>query len=264
LRAIHPWSVLAGAVCTVLAACQPEETGETAGPALLEMQADQVIIGMDYTITSDGLRRGRLLADTAYYFDGEAEIQLRKVFATFYDTDGAEVSRLESKAGVFYTETEDMEATGRVVVIDLRENQRLTTESLFYSARADLISTDADFVLQQGSTTFRGTGFSSDPGMNRTQMNQPSGVSQGMRQPVAGAPAAVPETRDTGTVLPDSMVEGTAAPADSTGTPPETSEPTVVPAVIDTSSVPADTGRAEQDTLRSSGRMHVAPRPPLD
>jgi len=225
------------------------------------MQADQVIIGMDYTITSDGLRRGRLLADTAYYFDGQAEIQLRKVFATFYDADGGELSRLESKAGIFYTETEDMQATGHVVVIDLREDQRLTTESLIYSAKADMISTDSDFVLQQGNTTFRGTGFSSDPSLNRTRMNQPSGVSQGMRQPVAGAPVAAPVSTDTGTMLRDSLVAGAAVPpGDSTAALPEPGEP-VVP---DTSSVPADTGQTVLDTLRSAGRTEAAPRPPLD
>jgi len=245
--------LVGAALCLTLGACQPDEAGETAGSDLLDMQADQVIIGMDYTITSDGLRRGRLLADTAFYFDGQAEIQLRQVNATFYDADGGEVSRLESESGVFYTETEDMQATGHVVVIDLREDQRLETESLLYSAQADIISTDADFVLQQGNTTFEGTGFSSDPSMNRTRMNQPSGVSQGMRQPVAGTPATVSAGADTSTVPPDSLPENAGLPADSTGASP------------DPGSVPADSGQTVQDTLKAPGD-HTAsvPRPAPD
>ena len=253
--------LVGAALCLMLGACQPDDAGETAGPDLVDMQADQVIIGMDYTITSDGLRRGRLLADTAFYYDGEAQIQLRKVNATFYDADGGEVSRLESESGVFYTETEDMQATGHVVVIDLQEDQRLETESLFFSAQADIISTDDDFVLRQGNTTFEGKGFSSDPSMNRTRMNQPSGVSQGIRQPIAGAPVTVPAGGDTSTVSPDSLPESAVIPGDSTvaaadpgvGVPP------------DTSSVPADTGQTVQDTLpASANRTGGVPRPAPD
>ena len=240
-------------VALLFSACRPDEGGETAGPALLEMQADQVIVGMDYTITRDGLRRGRLLADTAYFFDGQSEIQLRGVNATFFDADGREISTLTSRQGVFHTETEDMEATGQVIVHDLRDNQRLETEPLNYAAAEELISTDAEFVLYQGSTTFRGTGFTSDPGMDQTIMNQPSGVSAGVRQPLASRPEPAQAGSDTADTALDSLVEDAGAPADSASVPADSGGVAAPDSLV----TPQDTTSTAQVTIRLSPQTTI-------
>lgn len=168
--------LLATLVVVAGAACRNEEPAPTAGPDLLAMNADQVVIGMQHLQTRDGLRRAFLEADTAWFLRDSSLVRLRPVEVTFFDGAGGEVSDLTARDGVYDMRTGDMEAAGAVVVRSRREFQRLETERLRYDAGADLLRTDTAFVLYRESSTLRGEALVSDPGLDSTRVTRPSAV----------------------------------------------------------------------------------------
>ncbi len=158
------------------AGCREEEPPATAGPDLIAMEADQVVIGMEHALVRDGLRRAMLRADTAWFLEDSTLVRLRPVEATFFDEAGREVSDLTAREGVYDMRTGDMEATRRVVVRSRTEFQRLETERLRYDAEADLLRTDTAFVLYREGSTITGRALVSDPGLDSTQVRRPSAV----------------------------------------------------------------------------------------
>ena len=91
-------------------------------------------IDVRHILTSDGVLRAQLLADTAFFLNEESLIRFRGVRVHFFGDVGEEVSVLTAEEGVVNLQTEDMEAKGRVVVVDREQSERLETETLEYLA----------------------------------------------------------------------------------------------------------------------------------
>lgn len=171
------------AVCTaslawagVAVACAPDDSAAVAGAELLELGAEQVAVGVRHILTADGVLRAQLLADTAFFFDEESLVRFRRVRVHFFDDVGEEMSVLTADEGVVDLQSEDMEAAGRVVVVDREQSERLETETLQYSAAADELRSEEEFVFYRGSNTIRGQGFVSDPGLDTVRVTRPSAV----------------------------------------------------------------------------------------
>jgi LPS export ABC transporter protein LptC len=137
--------------------------------------ADQVLEGFSHYVTSDGVRRTRVEADTAYFFEGSQLASLRRVRVTFYDPKGAEASRLTSRRGSYHWQDGSMDADGDVVVTG-QDGRRLESEDLKFDNKANRISTDKPFRFRRGDEFIQGTGFSSDPDFKNVVTNQPRGV----------------------------------------------------------------------------------------
>ncbi len=166
-------------VLMAAAACGGEEPVETVGPEILGLGADQVLVDMEHFMTREGLRRAHLVADTAYFLRDDTRVRIVPVELTFYDTEGLVASELTAREGLYDLETNDMEAMGDVVVVDLREDQRLLTEELEYVAVEDRLRSDRDFVLYRGDTVLRGTGFVADPALDTVRVLRPAGRAEG-------------------------------------------------------------------------------------
>ncbi len=166
-------SLLAGGI----AACGGDDAAAVAGTELLELGAEQVAIDVRHILTSDGVLRAQLLADTAFFLNEESLIRFRGVRVHFFGDVGEEVSVLTAEEGVVNLQTEDMEAKGRVVVVDREQSERLETETLEYLAATNQLSSDVDFTFYRGSNTIRGQGFVSDPGLDTVHVTRPSAVS---------------------------------------------------------------------------------------
>lgn len=160
----------------VAAACAPDDSAAVAGAELLELGAEQVAVGVRHILTADGVLRAQLLADTAFFFDEESLVRFRRVRVHFFDDVGQEMSVLTADEGVVDLQSEDMEAAGRVVVVDREQSERLETETLEYSAAADELRSEEEFVFYRGSNTIRGQGFVSDPGLDTVRVTRPSAV----------------------------------------------------------------------------------------
>ena len=162
----------------VLPACGGEEQVEVAGPELLELGASQVMVDVETFVTREGVKKAFLVADTAYFLEGESGVNLRGVEVEFFGEQGATASRLTSRRGWYQMQTGDMRATGQVVVVDTATDRRLETERLMYRARDDELRGDTAFVFYRGNETIRGESFVTDPSLSDIRTTGPSGVSR--------------------------------------------------------------------------------------
>lgn len=182
------WAVLL--LAALLAACGGEERrGELRGPPFDSLQADQVMVGVEHYMTREGVRRAHLRADTVY-LQGEGSVaNLRHYTVDFFDPRGGLRSVLEAEDGEYDMQSGDMRASEDVEVVDVDQEQRLTTEELRYDATTGKLSSDAPFTLIQGRDTMRGTGFVTDPGLDTLTTEQPRAV---YPADTAGVPAGAP------------------------------------------------------------------------
>lgn len=153
---------LAAAAFLGVAACDgaTEPAGQADAP---ELPADMVVDPVEYIITVAGLREAVLVADSGYFHEDSAAVDLVDVdLEVFEPSTGRQKARVLSETGVLNMRTQAMIARGNVRVT-LADGAVITTEELFYRPEQDRIWSEvATTIVQPGGTTVRGTGFTSD------------------------------------------------------------------------------------------------------
>jgi LPS export ABC transporter protein LptC len=167
LRVLSVVAVLAAA--SAAGACNEKKAPPVVRKSPLADSADQVMFGAHFNLTDKGLERAELLSDTAFFFDDNTRIELRKVETTFYTMSGARDAYLTSERGTYNNRTGLMVARGDVVVTT-EEGRRLTTPELRYDQASNEISSDSSFVLTEPGRRLEGVGFRSDPNMQNVQI----------------------------------------------------------------------------------------------
>ncbi|HEY7684059.1 MAG TPA: LPS export ABC transporter periplasmic protein LptC [Gemmatimonadales bacterium] len=136
--------------------------------------ADQVLEGMEHLITTDGVRRTRVIADTAYIYEATQLARLKAVKVTFYDVSGNETSTVTSDSGLYHMRDGSMSAWGNVLAVT-PDNRRLRSAELKYDAKGHQISSDQPFVYDRADQHLEGNGFTSDPDFRNVVTRQPRG-----------------------------------------------------------------------------------------
>jgi LPS export ABC transporter protein LptC len=158
----------------VTSAC--EETGARPTTTIQAPDsADQVLEGFSHYVTNEGIRRSRVEADTAYFYEGTQITNLADLKVTFYDLKGAESSTLTARRGVYRWQDGSMEANDNVVVV-APDGRRLATERLRYDNASNQISTDRHFTFDRGEEHLEGNSFRSDPDFRNVVTDRPRGV----------------------------------------------------------------------------------------
>jgi LPS export ABC transporter protein LptC len=137
--------------------------------------ADQVLEGFSHYVTKDGVRRSRVEADTAFFYENTQVTQLKKIRVVFFDTQGEESSTLTAKSGTYRWQDGSMEAAGTVVVVS-PDGRRLATETLKYDNAANTISTNVHFTFDRGTEHLEGNSFRSDPDFKNVVTDRPRGT----------------------------------------------------------------------------------------
>lgn len=137
--------------------------------------ADQILEGFSHFVTNEGVRRSRVEADTAYFYENTQVTQLRKVKVVFFDLKGEESSTLTARAGTYRWQDGAMEANGNVVVVT-PDGRRLATETLRYDNGTNTISTDKPFTFDAPNQHVNGNSFRSDPDFKNVVTDRPRGV----------------------------------------------------------------------------------------
>ena len=171
MSAIRFMRVALAGICimAVVTACDDRTAPPVVSRSALADSADQVMFGARFNLTDKGLSRAELLSDTAYFFEDNTRIELRKVEVTFYTLTGARDAYLTSRRGTYNSRFGSMLATGNVVVIT-EEGRRLATPLLKYDQQQNEISSDSAFVLTEPGRRLEGVGFRSDPNMQNVQI----------------------------------------------------------------------------------------------
>lgn len=158
----------------MVAAC--EETGAKPTTTLQAADsADQVLEGFSHYVTRDGIRRSRVEADTAFFYEPTQVTQLKRIRVVFYDVKGEESSTLTARAGTYRWQDGSMEANGSVVVV-APDGRRLQCETLKYDNATNTISTATHFTFDRGGEHLEGNSFRSDPDFRNVVTDRPRGV----------------------------------------------------------------------------------------
>jgi LPS export ABC transporter protein LptC len=138
--------------------------------------ADQVLEGFSHYVTNEGIRRSRVEADTAFFYEPTQITELHRIKVVFFDLKGAEGSTLTAERGTYRWQDGSMEANGNVVVVS-PDGRRLTTETLRYDNATNTIMTDKPFSFDRGAEHLEGNSFRSDPDFRNVVTDRPRGVS---------------------------------------------------------------------------------------
>ncbi len=134
--------------------------------------ADQVLFGMGHTVTVEGVRRARVEADTAYFYQNSQVAELVGVTVEFFSDEGAVTSTVTSLEGTYLWRTGNMEARGDVVAVT-PDDRRLTTSILRYDQAADRLSGPEQFVFDAPEQHLEGDGFTADPDFRNVFTDRP-------------------------------------------------------------------------------------------
>lgn len=162
------WSLLLATV-----AC-----GETDPPPTIASAsdtADQILFGLNTFITVDGVKRVRVEADRAYFYESSQTSELFEVTVTFFSPQGIQTSKLTSDEGTYFWRTSNMEARGDVEA-NTPDGRRLTTSILRYDSSRDEIEGPAFFRFTAPDRTLEGDGFTSDPDFRNVVTSRPRGT----------------------------------------------------------------------------------------
>jgi len=138
--------------------------------------ADQVLVNMTHELTVDGIRRARVRADTAYFFQQTQTAELRSVHVTFFGNGGTETSEMTAREGTYHWITGDMEGRGNVVVVGKSDGRTLRSEVMRYKALKNEVSSDQAFVFDAPGRHVEGEGFVSDPNFTDVTAQHPHGT----------------------------------------------------------------------------------------
>ncbi|MGH7544802.1 MAG: LPS export ABC transporter periplasmic protein LptC [Gemmatimonadota bacterium] len=169
-RGAGSWAV-AWLLAASWAACSPQESGPLAEAALLRLQCDQVMTELEHFLSADGVRRATVVADTACFLENQSTVHLKNVEVTFYDAAGGPSSTLTSDSATYEWLSGDMRAFGDVVVVDAETGRRLETPVMHYVRASEEIWSDRPSTMTEpDGTVVQGTGFRSNSGMDRVEM----------------------------------------------------------------------------------------------
>lgn len=153
---------------TVLAAsaCSRKTPPPVAATATDADTAEQVLYGVQTVLSQQGVRRGTLVADTAFVFNDQTRFLFHHPRATFTKEDGAPNGTMVADRGLYDTRSQVLEGWGHVVITTV-DGKRLASPHLRFDQIANIVSSDTTFSLTDGNRRQDGTGFESDPQLNR-------------------------------------------------------------------------------------------------
>lgn len=169
--------VLSGAAAAAGACNDIQSPPVAAGPTVAD-SADQVMYRVRFGLIRDGIRRGELVADTAFVFDQNARMELRGVRADFYTEAGSLQGTLISREGTYDSRRGLLEARGDADVTTT-DGRKLTSPELRYDITQNRVLSDSAFVLTEPGRNVRGVGFTSDPELRNVTIRKTTGGAGG-------------------------------------------------------------------------------------
>ena len=176
--------VLAAALL-VIAACKDKNTPTlaTKRATALGDSADQVMFGVTHELTTAGVRRGELRADTAFFYDDMNRLDLRKVNTVFFDKNGVKNATMTAQRGTYDVRTQKLDGRGDVV-LTTEDGRKLTSPHLTYDRQINQVMSDTSFTFTSPGRNTSGIGFKSDPQLRNVQVL--SGARGGTVLPAGG------------------------------------------------------------------------------
>jgi len=153
-------------VALIAAACtEAKQPPVVSGPTIAD-SAEQVLIQVRSVLTTKGVQRGVLTADTAYVLDDATRLDLRRAHVTFTTEAGAPQGTMEADRGALNQRTQILEGWGNVVV-KLVDGRTLTSPHIIYNQLSHQLASDTNYTASRGADSQRGIGFTSNETFTR-------------------------------------------------------------------------------------------------
>ena len=172
MKLLAPLTLLAGLVACSDIGVRPTATAESAD------SADQVMVKMSTQLTEHGVLRSFVEADTAYVYQNQQLMDLRRFKVRMLDAQGNLQSTLTAERGLYSSFTSKLDARGNVLVESV-DGRRLRTPHLIYDKAANLIESDTVFTYDAPDVKGSGTSFRSDIEFRNLSITQPRGTQKG-------------------------------------------------------------------------------------
>ena len=153
--------VLMAATLSLAAACKDSNQPPVVSGATAADSADQMFLGMKTIMTTKGVQRADLTADTAFVLEDQTRFDLRNPHVIFTTETGAPQGTMDAKKGMYSTRTQILEGWGDVVV-KLVDGRTLKSPHIIYNQFTHLITSDTSYTITRGSDTQSGIGFTAD------------------------------------------------------------------------------------------------------
>ncbi|WP_323755458.1 LPS export ABC transporter periplasmic protein LptC [Roseivirga sp.] len=142
------------------------EMEEYKGP-ILESENVEIIM-TEGSIRKLGIKGNKQLT----FSNGDLEFP-ETIRIDFFDGEGDTTSVLTALEGFYDAKTKLYRATGDVVVINLKENQTLKTEELFWNPNTERIYTDQFFIVTTETDLIQGTGMDAPQDFSEFKVTNP-------------------------------------------------------------------------------------------
>jgi LPS export ABC transporter protein LptC len=116
---------------------------------------------MQFFLTTNGIQRGDLTADTAYILEDQTRFDLRHTHVVFTTETGAPQGTMTGDRGIYSTRTQTLDGRGNVIV-KLVDGRTLTSPHVVYNQGTHLISSDTSYTISDSRGSQTGIGFTSD------------------------------------------------------------------------------------------------------
>lgn len=154
-------AIVSSIAIVAIAACHDApQTPVAANPGIADT-ADQVFFGAKFLLTTAGIQRGDLTADTAYLLEDQTRFDLRRTHVVFTTETGAPQGTMTGDRGIYSTRTQLLDGRGNVIV-KLEDGRTLTSPHVMYNQMTHLISSDTSYTISDSRGSQTGVGFTSD------------------------------------------------------------------------------------------------------
>jgi LPS export ABC transporter protein LptC len=134
----------------------PVVSGSTAADS-----ADQMFLGMKTILTSKGVQRADLTADTAFVLEDQTRFDLRNPHVVFTTETGAPQGTMSGNRGVYSTRQQILEGWGDVVV-KMVDGRTLKSPHVVYNQANHTVTSDTNYTITRGRDVQSGIGFTAD------------------------------------------------------------------------------------------------------
>jgi len=162
-------------VAGVTAGCPEAERPPTS--SVLPDSVDQAAFGFVRFITSEGVERAQLEADSAYHYPSRDSWELYNLKVIFRTAQGEVRSTLTSRSGTYNWRTQNMEARDSVRAVT-PDDRELTTCAINYDQGRDEITGPCAFVFVGPNERLAGEAFTADPDFRQVTTVRPTGYGE--------------------------------------------------------------------------------------
>lgn len=140
-----------------------------------DLGADHIGLAVSTDIREEGALRARVFGDTVHTWENSGRMVWFPVSVDLYDENGGLTGHLTADRGELDTNTQQMTATGSVVVVNADSTRTLLTDELHFDPRTGRMWSDVESTLVEEASSLHGTGFTATSDLREIEMTGSTG-----------------------------------------------------------------------------------------